>query len=578
MLKSIRTQLTTILSLVFAVIIICSSIGTWLVLVNLAVDNNEKSATYLLSALSNGIDTKAYQDVIQTKDVNSPSYKQLQNLFSKTRTDNGIMYLYTISFDQAQKPIYVIDGGDMKSEDFSFPGDEVADAFSTNFNQCIENGIATASQPYEDPTYGALMTCYFPLKDSASGKIIGVVAADIDANNIRQDAWNGLIKIEAIILGLAIFAAFSLYILLNKSIVRPTRLIQAKLTEISDGVFCGAVPLHMQRRSNEIGRIAHATEKLRLAMNTLAKTIESESNSINSAAACTLQLSGQLHENILEVSSIAEQLSSSMQETAACTELMSTVALEINEQTDKMAEKAELSKESANAIVARVSKVRQSSVASCENAIQTYETSNEQLRSSIKKVEAINKLRTLSDLILGITEQTNLLALNAAIEAARAGESGKGFSVVAEEIRKLADESKYAANQIQTVVNVVTEAVDSLVLDSETLLRFVEKTVVPDYKMLITFGSQYHQDAEFITALATEFAASSKRIQSAINEMIHSIHEVAKASEISADGAASTAQKSAQIVEQTNAMIEQSTISRHAAKSLDDFISEFVTE
>lgn len=80
-----------------------------------------------------------------------------------------------------------------------------------------------------------------------------------------------------------------------------------------------------------------------------------------------------------------------------------------------------------------------------------YKTNEKELSEAIEKSKSVEKINILSEAILKITEQTNLLALNAAIEAARAGEAGKGFSVVAEEIRKLAEESNNTANEIQEI-------------------------------------------------------------------------------------------------------------------------------
>ncbi len=103
-----------------------------------------------------------------------------------------------------------------------------------------------------------------------------------------------------------------------------------------------------------------------------------------------------------------------------------------------------------------------------------YKTNEKELSEAIEKSKSVEKINVLSEAILKITEQTNLLALNAAIEAARAGEAGKGFSVVAEEIRKLAEESNNTANEIQEITKIVVNAVENLANNSNKILTFID--------------------------------------------------------------------------------------------------------
>ena len=102
------------------------------------------------------------------------------------------------------------------------------------------------------------------------------------------------------------------------------------------------------------------------------------------------------------------------------------------------------------------------------------------LKESIAKAKAVEEINLLADSIKQITDQTNLLALNAAIEAARAGEAGKGFSVVAEEIRRLAEQSNEAINKIQETTGVIVSSVEELSAKAGGVLDFMETQIIPD--------------------------------------------------------------------------------------------------
>ncbi|UZN22414.1 hypothetical protein GM182_00420 [bacterium 3DAC] len=136
-----------------------------------------------------------------------------------------------------------------------------------------------------------------------------------------------------------------------------------------------------------------------------------------------------------------------------------------------------------------------------------------------------NIVKTVGD----IAEQTNLLALNAAIEAARAGEAGKGFAVVADEIRKLAEGSRRAADEIGQVLKDVIKGIQEAKTDMGSVAEGITQTVEVKEKTLNIFHNIHNQagvlseKAESLAALSEEQTAASQQISSSLKEVESSV-------------------------------------------------------
>lgn len=176
---------------------------------------------------------------------------------------------------------------------------------------------------------------------------------------------------------------------------------------------------------------------------------------------------------------------------------------------------------------------------------------------------------------MNITSQTNLLALNAAIEAARAGEAGKGFSVVAEEIRELAEQSKDAVTEIQSITNKVIESVKSLSDSSSNLLTFVSTDIKNDYKTMLNVVDKYNGDANFIDSIVTEFTSTSEELLSSLQDVLSTIDGVAQASSEGAGGTTDIANKIIEISDKSNDVLQEALKSKERANKLKKEISKF---
>jgi methyl-accepting chemotaxis protein len=163
-----------------------------------------------------------------------------------------------------------------------------------------------------------------------------------------------------------------------------------------------------------------------------------------------------------------------------------------------------------------------------------------------------------------ITSQTNLLALNAEIEASRAGEHGKGFRVVAAEVKKLAEESKLAATQIQQVVKEVSASVSLLAHNSKKFMQFVKVDVLTDYNHVIEYGIDFSRDADTFKEFSLGISTQSKSLSRSVQMLVNAINEIVVANNSS----------SAEIQSVAHAILELENESGRIVESIDKVKTE----
>ena len=190
------------------------------------------------------------------------------------------------------------------------------------------------------------------------------------------------------------------------------------------------------------------------------------------------------------------------------------------------------------------------------------------LKEAIKESKSVSKVNELTEDILSISSQTNLLALNASIEAARAGEAGKGFAVVADEIRELADSSRDTANNIQAINELVVKAVNSLVDNSNAIIKFIDETILPDYDGFVKSGVKYNEDAGYISENMNDFSAKTEELKKVMDNMVEAIDGISKAIEESANAVTSSAMNTSSLVEEMNNINKQMGESQGAVSDL----------
>ncbi len=333
----------------------------------------------------------------------------------------------------------------------------------------------------------------------------------------------------------AILSAILMY-LFRSQVVRPTRETTKLIETLAAGHGDLTVKLPVTSQ-DEIG-------KLRTAVNAF---VESLRNMIDTVATEVRQLgaeSGELTRFSAELSGQSEQQRSQTTQVATAMNEMTATVQEVARNVSEAAQAAEKGQAEAETgqkvVSATVSSIRKLSdeVESAAAVIARLEESSE-------------KIGSVLDVINGIAEQTNLLALNAAIEAARAGEQGRGFAVVADEVRTLASRTHESTLEIREMI----ETVQSGTNDAVTAMDRGQSAARDSVSQVEQAGTSLQsilQMVSTITNMTTQIASAAEEqslTAEEINRNVESIHQI---SEQSATGAEQTARSSSELSELAN--------------------------
>jgi methyl-accepting chemotaxis protein len=317
------------------------------------------------------------------------------------------------------------------------------------------------------------------------------------------------------ILIIVILLLFSVYWVLNKQFTQPMASLMKHLDYFGQGDFSHPIRVTSE---DELGRMRQQLANTQDFLRQLLAQIKHASHELNQSADV-------VNRGASEIALGTQSTTSRIEQTAtAVTEMTSTVQEVAQNATGaaQAASKADASAQSGRQVM--------------QNTIETINAlSNEVKEASevIRKLEDdTNSVGTVLDVIRGIAEQTNLLALNAAIEAARAGEQGRGFAVVADEVRNLAQRTQESTAEIQQIIeNVQTgakDAVSAMEQGSESTATCVEQANIAGAALdEITMAvNEIHMMNTQIATAAEEQTTVSEDISKNINEISHATTEI----------------------------------------------------
>lgn len=407
------------------------------------IEENRQDVIKLASAASLIIDGDSHQSLKSVQDQTGSSYKKIREIMQEFQKQTGVTYIYTLVMNSNNEVKFVVDADADEPADVGYEY-EYFPIMSEAFN-----GKASADSELVTDEWGTYMSGYAPIKNS-SGKVIAIVGVDIDVSRIKEQKLQVLNSI-VISVAVSMFLTIILSIFLSRKIVRPIQRLVKRLKELSSsgGDLTQKIEI---KTGDEIEVLGDSVNEFITNVRDIVEQITGTAEDVNRLA---LGMNVNLSENqkaVEDVSTsiygIASGASSQAEDVSYIAGSIKNIVNEINENENKIHSMNEAVDETRRLINSGLEAVNYQNIKTEQN-LDAFKNVTAVFDKLSKEADEVGKIILI---ITNISEQTNLLALNAAIEAARAGEHGKGFSVVAEEVRKLAEGSATATNEVSQIL------------------------------------------------------------------------------------------------------------------------------
>ncbi len=464
----------------------------------------------------------------------------------------------------------------------SYTGNEekrkLLESLKTNtdgYMSAMTDVIDLASQNQNDESYSIYTTTLVDFRENMASDARNLMtlcsehANQLNKINKQNQSTTMLISVILSIFAIIFFITLATWIV--RLIVNPVKELQANMLKAGEG------DLTVQGTYSSKDEIGQLTRSFNSMINNINNTVTKVTETANHVAAASEELNVNAAETTKATELVANTMETIAQGSMEQLNNVSTTFNTINELSIGVQQVA------GNAQA--VSELSGDSLSLVINGINAANQMNLQMMDITDRVKGLseivdllgkrsNKIGQIIDSITAIAEQTNLLALNAAIEAARAGEHGKGFAVVADEVRKLAEQSAVSSNQIEVLISETQKdtlrAVESMKLVTAEVTAGIKTTenTRSTFTSIQNAIQSVTTQVEEVSAAVEQMAAGTQEIVGSMN----AIHSLTKSATVGAESMSATTE------EQTASMEEISSSANalaNLAEELRDLASQF---
>lgn len=392
------------------------------------------------------------------------------------------------------------------------------------------------------------------------------------ANDDNMKAGKRAIQIIAGFTSIMFIIIGVMGLLISRMITRPLHSLVLVCDQLASGDFRD----HSRKllRKDEIGQVANALAEMRTSIRNLMKRIgesseqvAASSEELTASAEQSAQASNQIATSISDVANGTSEQLAAADEASSTVEQMSVAIQQVAASTNEVSEQSNIASEKAK----NGDKVVEKAIGQMNLIADTTHAFAENISALNEKSQDIGQI---VEAISGIAGQTNLLALNAAIEAARAGEHGRGFAVVADEVRKLAEESREATKKISKLISEIQVDTGNAV----AAMNNSSNEVRIGTEVVTAAGTAFREILELVTLVSSrviEISAAIQELASGSQQIVNSIKKIDALSNKSAGDAQSVSAATQQQLASMQEIASSSQALADLAQDLQVAVSKF---